>query len=195
MNFNLVISGIGGQGVLTLASIIGKAALQSNYDIKVAELHGLSQRFGSLGCHIRFGNNIHSPLVSEAAADLLIAFERLEVLHALKYVGKKTSIIMGSKQAVPTVLYLRNIKYPSIREVVKQTKQFTSDISIIDATERVLSVGAPAVTSNIYLLGVAVAEGLLPLKEKKILDAMKAIMPPKILQLNIKIFKLGLKHK
>jgi indolepyruvate ferredoxin oxidoreductase beta subunit len=192
-NFNLIISGIGGQGVLTLAGVIGEAILQSGYDVKLAELHGLAQRFGPLSTHIRFGKDIHSPLVKEGGADLILGLERLEVLHALRYAGKQTSILMDTKESVPTVLYRKKIKYPEIKEVITKVKSFTKDITPVDATRKVILAGAPPVTANIYLMGTAIARGLLPIKENKIISAMKATVPPKFLDMNKRVFRLGIK--
>ncbi|MFH1393586.1 MAG: indolepyruvate oxidoreductase subunit beta [Candidatus Micrarchaeota archaeon] len=192
-NFNLILSGIGGQGVLTLAAVIGEAVLLSGYDVKVAELHGLAQRFGPLSTHIRFGKDIHSPLVTEAGADLLLGLERLEVLHTLKYVGKDTAILMGTREAVPTILYRKNIPYPPVGRVVAQAKRFSRHIYTADAAERAKTIGAPEVTANIYLAGMAVSMGLLPLKESKFEDAMRALMPKKFLEMNLEVFRLGIK--
>jgi len=193
MTFNLIVSGVGGQGVLTLAAVIGEAVLQSGHDVKVAELHGLAQRFGPLSTHIRFGKKVGSPLIAEAGANLLIGLERLEVLHTLKYVGKDTSVLMGTREAVPTILYRKNIPYPTVDQVIAKIRKFTSKVITADAGERAKSIGAPEVTANIYLTGMAVQMNLLPLKEKHITNAMKELMPKKILQTNLKVLKLGMK--
>lgn len=192
-NFNLIVSGLGGQGVLTVAAVLGEAAMAAGHDVKVAELHGLAQRFGPLSTHIRFGDDIHSPLVGEGHADLILALERLEALHALPYAGSGTAVLINTRKSVPTVLYLRKIQYPSVSEVVAQVKGFSSRVFTVDGDSKVSGAGLPSVAANTYLMGISASSGLLPIGQRGIEDAMRLMLPEDSLDSNIKAFRLGMK--
>jgi len=90
-DFNIIIIGTGGQGLITLLQVLAEAALIENYDVKTSELHGLSQRGGSVEVHIRFGKEIHSPLVSQSGADLVLALEIQESLKGIYFANRKTT--------------------------------------------------------------------------------------------------------
>lgn len=94
---SIVIVGVGGQGVMTLARWIGRAALAAGYDVKIAEVHGLSQRGGSVEVHVRFGERVYGPVVPEADADYVAALEALEALRAFKYIKDKTLLVVNKR--------------------------------------------------------------------------------------------------
>ena len=94
--FNLIVTGYGGQGVLTITKIITTAAMLQGYDVKEAELHGLAQRGGSLDCHVRFGSKVYSPIVPRGKADLIISLESLEALRACYWANENTDILCGT---------------------------------------------------------------------------------------------------
>lgn len=98
--FNIVIVGIGGQGLITLLQVLAEAALLQGYDVKTSELHGLSQRGGSVEVHIRFGKNIFSPLVAQGKAELILALDSKEGLNAKRYAGPKTSWLINSPSKI-----------------------------------------------------------------------------------------------
>ena len=98
--FNMVISGVGGQGLITLLQIVAEASLSEGYDIRTSELHGLSQRGGSVEVHIRFGQEIYSPMVSAGQADLILGLEMQEGLMAVNFAGPKTKLLIN-KYIIP----------------------------------------------------------------------------------------------
>src|SRR4030042_154263 len=93
--FNMVIVGTGGQGLITLLQIISEAALAEGYDIRTSELHGLSQRGGSVEVHIRFGKKIYSPIVAQGKADLILGLEEQEALNGISFSGHKTNFLIN----------------------------------------------------------------------------------------------------
>src|SRR4030043_1604518 len=101
--FNMVITGVGGQGLLTLLQIISEAAISEGYDIRTSELHGLSQRGGSVEVHIRFGKKTYSPMVAEGKADLVLALEIQEALKGIYYANSKTNFLIN-KYIIPISL-------------------------------------------------------------------------------------------
>lgn len=190
--FNIVVIGVGGQGLLTLAGIISEAALKQGYDVKMSELHGLSQRGGSVPCQVRFGEKIYSSLIKPGRADLIIALEPLEALRAAKFASaKKTTIIMNIHKTEPVSVLVSGEKYPSVADVKKELKDFVKDVIDVDATAKALKETGIAVTANIYLLGIASARGLIPINKDNLLEAIKDTVPPKYFEMNKKIFELA----
>lgn len=188
--FNVVVIGVGGQGLLTLAGIITEAALKQDYDVKMSELHGLSQRGGSVPCQIRFGEKIYSSLVKPGDADLIISLEPLEALRSAKFASVgKTTIIMNTHKTVPMSVMVANEKYPSVDEIKKELKDFAKEVIDVNATETAVKETGTAVTANIYMLGIASARGLIPIKKDVLLEAIKDTVPPKYFEMNKKIFE------
>ncbi len=184
--FNIIISGTGGQGLITLTQIIAEAALIEGLDVKTSELHGLSQRGGAVETHIRFGEKIYSPLVSSGSADLILSLETLESLRALSYANSKTIFLVNK-------FTLSFPGSPKEKEILRKLKIITKNPKIIPASEICEKELGKEVVSGIYLLGYAVHNKLIPLKPASILKAISNIVPKKYLDLNKKAFELAKK--
>jgi len=193
--FNIVVSGIGGQGVLTITNAIAEAAIKNRYDIKGSELHGLAMRFGHLECHVRFGKDIYSSIVEECDANLIIALERLEALRALFYANKKTTIIFDSRAAVPVQLHLDKIEYPEVREVVKQLKRYTKKVFYVDAAMASKNLTGKTLFSNVYMLGYAFSKGHIPIKKENLEYGIKQIVPLESFEINKKVFEAAISKR
>jgi indolepyruvate ferredoxin oxidoreductase beta subunit len=195
--FNVVVTGIGGQGVLTLANIISEAALKQGYDVKGSELHGLAQRGGTIPCHVRFGDKVYSPLVLEGEANLVVGLEPLEALRACYYGSKetKTVFLIDSYRAIPLTVSVLGQNYPSFKEINKLLKPFSKKVIILNASDVVKKETGDIVATNIYLLGYASSKKLIPIKKKFLLEGIKEIVPEKYFELNKKIFGLGFGRK
>ena len=188
--FNIVVIGVGGQGLLTLAGIISEAALKQGYDVKMSELHGLSQRGGSVACQIRFGEKIYSSLIKPGRANLIIAIEPLEALRAAKFASaEKTTIIINTHKAKPVSVMVSNEKYPSLEAVKKELKDFVKNTIDMDATEIAIKATGTPVTANIYMLGLASARGLMPIEKAALLESIKETVLEKYFEMNKKIFE------
>jgi len=185
-NFNIVIAGTGGQGLITLTQIIAEAALIEGLDVKTSELHGLSQRGGSVETHIRFGKKVFSPLVSLGSADLILGLEILEGLRALPYANQETTFLINK-----FFLFFPGI--PTEKEIIKKLKKITRNLKLIPASEICQRELGKEVVSGIYLLGYAVHKNLIPLKPESILKAIKKTVSEKYLDLNQKAFELAKK--
>lgn len=194
--FNIVVIGIGGQGALTLGVAIAEAALKQGYDVRTTELHGLAQRGGSIPIHVRFGKKMYTAMVLEGEADLVISLEPLEALRSAYYGSKqhKTVFVIDNDPVVPLSVSVLGEKYPSIKEIEKSLKDFSEKVIVLNASEIVKKETGSNIAANVYLLGYVVGKGLLPLKEKYILEAMKEL-GPKYFDVNKKIFEMGKKHK
>lgn len=193
--FNIVITGIGGQGVLTLAITIAQAAMIQGYDVKTSELHGLAQRGGTIPCHVRFGSKIYSPLVLEGEAHLIIGLEPLEALRACYYGSKehKTTFLMDTKKIVPLSVSVLKEKYPSIKEIQKTLKYFSKKVISLNASEIVKKEVGTVRPTNIFMLGYAYSKKLIPIKKKFLIEGIKKVVPKKYLEMNEKVFRLGIK--
>jgi indolepyruvate ferredoxin oxidoreductase beta subunit len=194
--FNIVLTGVGGQGVLTLGMIIAEAALKQGYDVRTTELHGLAQRGGSIPFHIRFGKKMYTPLVLEGETDVIISLEPLEALRSCYYGSKQhnTTFLIDNDPVVPLSCSVLGEKYPSIKEIEKNLKDFSEKVIILNASEIVKKETGSEIAANIYLLGYAIDKGLIPLKEKFILQAMEEVSP-KYFEANKKIFELEKNNK
>lgn len=180
--FNLIITGYGGQGILTLADIIAKAAILQGYNVKEAELHGLAQRGGSLNCHVRFGKKISSPLVIKGNADLIISLEAVEALRACYWANKKTKILTNSK-----VLRINM----DLKQVSNKIKKISKNLHSVDADKIVEKITKDITMVNIFMLGYAVNKGLLPLKKEFVWKAIKGRIRKRFLEQNKEVFEEG----
>ena len=184
--FNMVIVGTGGQGQITLLKILAEACLAENHDLKTSELHGLSQRGGSVEAHLRFGKKIFSPLVSQAGADLILVLESQEALRALYYACSKTQFLIN-KYFLP----IPGEALLSENQILKNLKKFTKKIDIVEATTICKKELGKEVLAGVYLISLAVFQNLIPLKPGSLFLAIKKIIPEKYLELNLQAFKLA----
>jgi len=184
--FNIVIVGIGGQGLISLIQIISEAALLEGYEVKTSELHGLSQRGGSVETHVRFGKTIYSPLVCQGGADLILVLEMQESLRATYYANSE-SVFLMNKLLIP-ILEEKNL---SEDEIIKSLKKFSSKIILIPAQDILKKELNNAVTTGVFMLSYAMAKNLIPLKKDSVLQAIKKIIPEKHWEINQKTFELA----
>lgn len=188
--FNIVIVGTGGQGLITLLQVLAESAMAEGYDLKTSELHGLSQRGGSVEVHVRFGAKIHSPMVSLAGADLILALEAQEALRAVKFANAR-SVFLVNKQII-TIPLQKPLAEDEIAALLKKVSQ---DVSLVPAFDICKEKLGKSVTSGVYLISLASLRGILPLPPSSILKAMKKVIPEKYLDLNIKTFELANERK
>jgi len=193
--FNIVITGVGGQGVLTLLKILAEAALKQGLEVKTSELHGLAQRGGSITCNLRFGKRVFSPMVRNGEANLIISLEELEAMRACRYASKeaKTNFLVNSYRMYPPMMYVNNEKYPDRKQITAGLKKFGRRAVFVDATAVVKKFVGNTRTANVYLLGRAKKEGFLPLSRESLLAAVKEFFPEKHFDINKKAFDLGMK--
>jgi len=186
--FNVIITGTGGQGLITLLDIITEAAVSQGLDVKTSELHGLSQRGGSINTHIRIGEKVHSPLVALGSADLVLSLEILESLRVINYANSET-ISLINRYSVPFIGTIPEKETEDkINKLVKGKKY------VIPAAEICQKELGKDVVAGIYLLSYASFKKMLPLKPESILKAIFNRIPQKYLDLNVKAFKLAEKY-
>jgi len=184
--FNMVIVGTGGQGLITLLQIISEAAVGEGYDVRTSELHGLSQRGGSVEVHIRFGKKVYSPMVAQGKADLVLGLEEQEILNGTYFVNSKTNFLVN-RFVIPIPLR----KPLSENEILNQLKKISKNITLVPAEKICQEKLGNSVVSGIYLISLAAFKNLIPLKPNSILKAIKKIIPAQFLELNLKAFGLA----
>lgn len=184
---NIIITGVGGQGILLASEIISESAALAGYDVKRSEVHGMAQRGGSVNSYIRFGKKIYSPLVMKGECDLLLAFEKLEAVRMANFISKEGTIIVNDQKINPISVSSGLAVYPeNIEEILK--KYFLSVI-FVNAFELAKQAGNIR-TANIALLGAASKKFNIPVDvwEKAIVERV----PQRAIEVNLKAFHLGL---
>lgn len=187
--YNILVAGVGGQGVLTLAGIIARTAVNNGFDVKSSELHGLAMRFGSIRTHVKIGKKIDSPLITYENADAIVSNEPLEALRTMPYAGKETIFIVDTKKQVPVMAYIEKKKYPSIKEIEKELKRISNKVIFVDASKDVEKLTGNAIMANTYLLGVLAKQKVLPFKKEDFLKTLKQVVPEKSYEDNVKVFE------
>jgi len=188
--FNIVLAGVGGQGILLAAEILGTAAVKEDLNVRVSELHGMAQRGGAVVSNVRIGAKVLAPTVLEGQADVLLGFEPLETLRNLKFVSEKTLVIMSDERIPPTELAAKMVKYPSMEEIVEKIHRFTKNVTIVEAAKLAKKAGN-ILAQNIVLIGALAATEKMPVKTESVMEALRELVPPKHVDVNVKAFKLG----
>ncbi|MEM2249372.1 MAG: indolepyruvate oxidoreductase subunit beta [Candidatus Bathyarchaeia archaeon] len=191
--FNIVLAGVGGQGILLAAEVLGTAAVKEGLNVRVGEIHGMAQRGGAVLCTVRIGENVLSPLVLDGQADVLLGFEPLETLRNIRYASEKTLIIMGDEKIPPPEFTLKGESYPRLDEILEKLRRISKNIVVIDAL-RIAKEAGSAVMQNAVLLGALSAIGKLPIKKESLIEALEELVPEKYAKMNVNAFELGYKY-
>ena len=183
---NILISGVGGQGTLLASRVLGKYALLMGMDCKISEIHGMSQRGGSVTTHLRMGEKIHSPVVWEGSADMIIAFETLEATRVKHYLKTDGILLINEEKILPMPCITGAAKYP---EMLKE--EITSSVKnakFVNAKAVAMEAGSEKAT-NIVMLGcICKLYGF----DKAVMEAaVSACVPERFKQLNLTAFRLG----
>ncbi|MFW9769135.1 MAG: indolepyruvate oxidoreductase subunit beta [Candidatus Thorarchaeota archaeon] len=194
--FNIMFAGVGGQGLMLLSAILGKAAVDSGLKVMTGEQHGLSQRQGSIYVHFRIGEPI-SPLIPYGKADMMIAMEATEALRYVEYL-KEDGVVIMSNRIMPSVTETKNValdkekktKYLTVDQVVEKLKQVTKNVVLLDSLDLAIQAGN-ARTENSVLVGATVACADFPIPAEEVRKAVLALVPPKTVDANSKAFDLG----
>ena len=182
---NIMIVGVGGQGTLLASRILGNAVISEGYDVKVSEVHGMSQRGGSVVTYVKFGEKVFSPIIGQGEADIVLAFELLEAYRALPYLKKGGKIIVNTQSIDPMPVITGAAAYPG--DIVKKLSEKV-DVTAIDALSLAKEAGnARAV--NVALIGLMARST--NISYDVWLRTLKETVPPKFIEANIKAFDLG----
>ena len=190
---NILVCGIGGQGVVLAGKIISNAAYGKGFDVKTSEVHGMSQRGGSVSTHIRFGEKVFSPLIPGQSADIILSFDIYETLrYARDFADKKTLIISSNYGKIPLWASVRENDGISIAEITGTLKINFDKLLTVNKKETVMALGNVRV-ANIILLGLL--SKFTDIEEDFWLKAIKDSVPEKTKEINIKAFLIGRNEK
>lgn len=194
--YNIMFCGVGGQGLMLLSAILGKAAVDSGMEVMTGEQHGLSQRSGSIYVHFRVGKPL-SPLIPYGRADLIIAMEPNEALRYIEYLKDGGVVIMSSRVMPPpgeTGAVAgdkeRKTKYVKVDEIVQKIKTVTNKVVLLDSLQLAVKAGNPR-AENSVLVGAACACPDFPIPSEAVRKAVLALVPKKTVEANSKAFDLG----
>jgi indolepyruvate ferredoxin oxidoreductase beta subunit len=188
--FNIVLAGVGGQGTLLAAEALGVAAVKDGLNVRVSEIHGMAQRGGAVVSTVRIGEDALASTVLEGRAHVLLGFEPFETLRNLKYASQKTLVIMNTEKIPPTELAAKNLKYPSIEELIKKVHLFTRHMVLVEAARLAKKAGS-SLTQNVVLLGALAGTEVLPVKTESLKEAIRELVPAKHVDMNVTAFELG----
>lgn len=184
---NVMIVGVGGQGTLLASRILGNCVLSEGYDVKVSEVHGMSQRGGSVVTYLKYGKEVYSPIVGKGEADVILAFEELEALRAIPYLKKGGKIIVNTQKINPMPVITGKTTYP---EDILNKLQAVGEVIPVDAM-RLATIAGNIKAVNVILIGMfAKASGI---EYEKWINVIKSTVPEKFLEVNLKAFDLGYK--
>ena len=182
---SIMIVGVGGQGTLLASRILGNVLLSQGYDVKVSEVHGMSQRGGSVVTYVKFGDKVHSPIVGKGEADWILAFELLEAYRALPYLKTGGKMITNCQSIAPMPVITGAASYP---QGIAQTLEKAVELVQVNALELAQKAGNTKAV-NVVLIGVlAAASGI---DKQAWLKALETTVPAKLLEVNQKAFELG----
>ncbi len=184
---NIMIVGVGGQGTLLASKMLGQVLLQQGYDVKVSEVHGMSQRGGSVVTYVRFGDKVYSPVIDKGEADIILSFEKLEAARWLEYLKPGGRIITNTQEMEPMPVITGAADYPE--NLVEKMQAAGAKVDAKDFLAIAEKAGS-AKAVNISLMG-RLSTYYPEISEEQWLAALEAIVPAKFLELNKKAFAMG----
>ena len=187
---NVFFAGVGGQGIITGASIIARAAVDDGINAIMSEVHGMAQRGGSVVCELRLGN-VRSPLIPQGEADLLIAFEPVEAVRNLPRVNRKSVVVTEVRPIVPVSVSLGGLVYPAVDDLVAFMREQVAAVHAVGASAAAEEIGLPQ-AANMVLLGATMGTGLIPVRREALIATIRRTVPEKTLERNLQAFETGL---
>jgi len=189
MQYNIYITGVGGQGVVKTSIVIGQACIKKGINVVTSEIHGMSQRGGVVPVEVRIGD-VNGPIIKNGSADLLLAFEPLEALRSLPKMNENTIAVVNTAEIVPFTASLGISEYLTSAEYINELKKHLKVVIPIDAEGIAKEVG-DSILSNMVILGVGASVPNFPVEKEFIEEAIKEIFKPQYVNLNIKAFNRG----
>ena len=187
---SIMIVGVGGQGTLLSSRLLGAVLTAKGYDVKVSEVHGMSQRGGSVVTYIKYGDEVYSPIIEKGEADYILSFEQLEAARWLPFLKKGGKLIVNTQMIDPMPVVIGAAEYP--QGVIEAIAATGTDITSIDALSLAVEAGSSKAV-NVVLMGVLASKT--DIAYDTWVEAVKATVPAKFLELNLKAFDLGYNFK
>ena len=183
---SVMIVGVGGQGTLLASRLLGGAMMEQGYDVKVSEVHGMSQRGGSVVTYVRYGDRVDSPVIDLGGADVILAFEKMEAARYLPYLKKGGKVIVNVQQIDPMPVVTGAQAYPA--DVLDAVQAAGAEVLALDALGLAAQAGS-AKAVNVVLIGAMARR--LGVEKEIWLKTVRETVPPKFLEMNLRAFELG----
>ena len=183
---SVMIVGVGGQGTLLASRVLGSAMLSQGVDVKVSEVHGMSQRGGSVVTYVRYGDKVYSPIIAQGEADVLLAFEALEAARYLPWLKPDGTVIVNTQQMDPMPVVTGVAEYP--KDILGKVQEQGVKMVALDALGMAEQAGS-AKAVNVVLIGAMAKK--LDLPKEVWIDTIQETVPPKFIDMNLKAFELA----
>jgi indolepyruvate ferredoxin oxidoreductase beta subunit len=188
--FNILITGVGGQGVILMSELLGKAAVADGLRVRGSEILGMAVRGGSVTSSIRIGEDVYGPLIPTGKCQALVGMEPSEALRNISYLSKSSLVLLNTAVTAPFTVFIGESSYPSLEEIIGQLGKASGKIVQLDAAETAQEAGSLLAT-NIVMLGALFGTEQLPIKIATVKETIRERFPAKVAPLNIKAFDLG----
>jgi len=188
--FNILITGVGGQGVILMSELLGKAAVADGLRVRGSEILGMAVRGGSVTSAIRIGDDVYGPLIPTGKCNALVGMEPSEALRNIAYLSKSSLVLINTAVTIPFTVSIGESTYPSLEEMLRQLGKASDRIIQLEAAQLAQEAGSRLAT-NIVMLGALFGTEQLPIKITTIKETIEARFPAKVAPLNIKAFDLG----
>ncbi|MFI3212168.1 MAG: indolepyruvate oxidoreductase subunit beta [Eubacteriales bacterium] len=185
MTRNIMIVGVGGQGTLLTSRVLGNTVINQGHDVKVSEVHGMSQRGGSVTTYVKYGKKVYSPVIEKGEADIIIAFELLEAYRALPYLREGGKMIVNTQQMNPMPVIIGVAEYP---ENILGKLQEKINVVAVNAIPLATEAGNMK-AANVVMIGVLAKSTDIPREQWE--ESIHQTVPAKLLEVNLKAFALG----
>ena len=183
---SVMIVGVGGQGTLLASRVLGSAMLSQGVDVKVSEVHGMSQRGGSVVTYVRYGDKVYSPIIAQGEADVLLAFEALEAARYLPWLKPEGTVVVNTQQMDPMPVVTGVAEYP--KDILGKVREQGVKVAALDALGMAEEAGSSKAV-NVVLIGAMAKK--LDLPKEVWIDTIKETVPSKFIDMNLKAFELG----
>ncbi|MDD4923541.1 MAG: indolepyruvate oxidoreductase subunit beta [Dehalococcoidales bacterium] len=188
-SYNIIIAGVGGQGVILAGNIIGDAAIALGYDVKKTDTIGMAQRGGSVISHLRVAPKIYSPVIGEGQADIVISFEKMEAARCFSFLKPGGTVILNNREMPPLSVSCGMEQYPSDEEIMIVLEQKTDSIYFVEGSKKSEAIGNIKVL-NIFMLGCL--SQFMDIEDKVWRESIIRSLPAKIVGINITAFEAGI---
>lgn len=190
---NIIICGVGGQGVVSMSELLGTAAVKDGVEVKGSEVLGMAQRGGSVFSNIRLGSTAIAPMTPEGKCDALIAVEPSEALRNIHYLARNSVVVLNTTEVMPFTVYLGKSGYPSHEAILVKLKEVTDRVIPLDASKIAKEAGSLQ-AANVVMMGALFGTGLLPITIETAKAVIEARFPARAAETNLKAFDMGYEY-
>ena len=188
--YNLVVAGVGGQGIILFSRILAEAGLYSGFKAIIGQSFTAAQRYGSVVAFVRIGKDIYSPLIGTNQANIIVGFEPLEALRYINFLSRKGLVLLNINKVLPVSVILKTEKYPEISEIENIVKQKCGSLLKLNATDVARSLGDERIM-NMVMLGALSTVKNFPISSSSLVESIKRNSPKGMVDKNVEAFRAG----